>query len=221
MTEQASTSGVQELIDRLSKEGVAEGQRQAEELVTDAQRKADDIVDSARQQANEILRKGREEADQFQAAGEEALRLAVRDAVRDFGARIHDGLRNRLQELVQHQVKDPKIIKRMILEITRQATESLGDEPVEILLSSAVITEEEVRTRFEDGDRDALTEFVQGLIGDDLRDGFTVDLGSQRQGGLVVRVVNQNVEIDLTDEAISELIALHLLPRYRAIMRKA
>ena len=221
MTDQATTSGVQELIDRLSHEGVAEGQQQAEKIASDARRKADDILDSARQQANDILKQAREEADQFQAAGEEALRLAARDAVRDFGARIHDGLRKRLQELVQHQIKEPKLIKRMILEISRRATEGLGSEKVQVLLPAEIISEEESRKRLKAGDSDALTEFVQGLIGEDLRDGFTVDLGSQHQSGLRVRVTNQNVEIDLTEEAITELHSQHLLPRFRAIMRDA
>ena len=220
MSDQPNTSGVQELIDRLSQEGVAEGQQQAEKIVRDAQRKADEIVDSARQQANEILKQSREEAEQFQAAGEDALRLAARDAVRDFGARVHGGLRNRLQALVQQQVREPKLIKRMILAITHRATEGIGDEPIEILLPSETITEEDARRSIEAGNPDALTQFIQGLIGEDLREGFTVSLGSQQQGGLTVRVVNQNVEIDLTDDAITGLLAQHLLPRYRAIMRK-
>ena len=46
------------------------------------------------------------------------------------------------------------------------------------------------------------------------------ELGGRDQNGLTVRVVNENVEIDLTDEAISDLIAEHLLPRFRAIMRR-
>ena len=221
MTDQTTTSGVQELIDRLSQEGVAEGQQRAEKIVNDAQRKADDIVDSARQQANEILKQAREEAEQFQAAGEDALRLAARDSVRDFAARVHGGLRTRLQELVQHEMKDPELVKRMILAITLRATEGLGDEPVEILLPRETITEAEAQKSLEAGNPDALTEFIQGLIGEDLREGFTVKLGSQQKGGLTVRVVNQNVEFDLTDDAIAELLAQHLLPRYRAIMRKA
>jgi V/A-type H+-transporting ATPase subunit E len=221
MTDHTGTSGVQDLIDRLSQEGVAEGQKQAEQIVGEAERKADGILESARQQANHILKEAREQSEQYQVAGEEALRLAARDAVRDFGSRVHDGLRNRLQELVQQQLKEPKLIKRMILEITRQATEGLGDEQVEVLLSPELITEEDARHRIQSGQRDVLTEFVQGLLGEDLREGFTVDLGNRRQGGLTVRVVNQNVEIDLTEESISEHLAQHLLPRFRAIMRKA
>ena len=219
MTENATTSGVQELIDRLSQDGVVEGQRQADTIIGESQRKADDILDAARQQANDILNQAREESKQVQAAGEEALKLACRDAVRDLGARIHDGFRNRLQELVQHQLKDPKVIKRMILEVTRAATDKIDDEQVEILLPPDLIQEVEVRQRIAAGDRDPLTELVQGLTGDKLRDGFTVNLGGRKGAGMTVRVVNQNVEIDLTEDAITELLARHLLPRFRAIMR--
>ena len=62
---------------------------------------------------------------------------------------------------------------------------------------------------------------MEGLIGEDLRSGISVDLGNRQHGGITVRVVEERVEIDLTDEAISELLTQHLLPRYRAIMRSA
>ncbi len=214
------TTGVQQLIDRLSGEGVAEGQRQAEKVVGDAQKKADDILDSARLEANEILKQAREEADKLQAAGDEALQLAARDAVRDFGARIHDGLRNRLQELVHHELQQPDLIKRMILEITGEASKSVADQRVEILLPAEIVSEDEARKRAEAGEPDELMKFVQGLIGQRLREGVSVNLGSQNHSGISVRVVDQNVEIDLTDEAITELLARHMLPRFRAVMRK-
>jgi V/A-type H+-transporting ATPase subunit E len=219
MTDQKTTSGVQELIDKLSEEGVAEGEQRAEKIVSEARQQADEIVESARRQATEIVRKGRDEAEQYQAAGEEALRLAARDAVRDFGANIHDGLRNRLQELVRHNLKEPDLIKRMILEVTRRATEGLEDESKELLLPLDIITEEEARRRIEDGEQDVLIDFVQGLIGEDLREG--TKYGSQHPSGITVRVVDQNIEIDLTDASIGDLLAQHLLPRFRAIMRKA
>lgn len=219
MSEPLKTSGVQELIDRLSLEGVAEGRQQAEQIVADAQKKADSIVESARGQANDILKQAREEAQQFQAAGEDALRLAARDAVRDFGARVHEGLRQRLQELVRHQMKDADVLKRLILAIARKATDDLDDEQLEILLPAESLTEEEIRSTIEGGTPDALTEFMQGVIGDDLREGLRVKLSRRTGAGLTVRVVSQNVEIDLTDDAITDLLAKHLLPRYRAIMR--
>lgn len=214
------TIGVQKLIDRLSDEGVAEGQRQAEIIVAESQQKANDILESARQEANKILKQARAESDKLQAAGEEALHLAARDAVRHFGARMHDGLRNRLQELVHHELQQPDLIKRMILEITGEASKSVGNQPVEILLPPEIISEDEARKRAEAGEPDELMKFVEGMIGQRLREGASVDIGSQIESGVGVRVVDQNVEIDLTDEAITELLARHMLPRFRAVMRK-
>ena len=120
MSEASTTTGVQELIDRLSEEGVAQGQQQADAIVRDAQLAADKLIESARQKANEIVEQARQEADQFRTAGEEALKLAARDAIRDFGSRIHEGLRHRLQQLVQDQMADRELMKTMILEVTRQ-----------------------------------------------------------------------------------------------------
>ncbi len=76
MSDQETTSGVQELIDRLSQEGVAEGQRQAEKIVTNAQAQSGRVLlESARRQASEILEQARPQADEMKSAGEEALRL--------------------------------------------------------------------------------------------------------------------------------------------------
>ncbi|MEM9656926.1 MAG: hypothetical protein AAF961_01065 [Planctomycetota bacterium] len=219
MSEQPATAGIQELIDRLSQEGVAEGRQQADKIVAEAQQKADGIVEAARAEAKQILRTAREQAQQFQAAGEDALRMAARDAERDFGAKVHEGLRERLQELVQHEVQDPEVVKRMIYVIARKATEGLEEEQLDILLPAENLSEDEVRRTIEAGKPDRLTQFLQGVVGDDLRSGITVNLGSRSHGGLTVRVVNKNVEIDLTDEAITDLLAQHMLPRYRAIMR--
>ncbi len=220
MSNDESVSGIQEMIDRLSQEGVAEGERQAAQLVSDAERKADNILDAARHEAKEILRRAREEAQQYQAAGEAALSLAARDAMRDFGSRIHGDWRGRLQELVQYELQQPEVIKQMILEITSQATDRIQDKAIEILLPPEVITETQAREQYASGHADALTDLVKDLVGDDLREGLTISLGSKQQCGVSIRIVDENVEIDLTDETITDLLARHLLPRFRAIMRK-
>ena len=40
-------------------------------------------------------------------------------------------------------------------------------------------------------------------------------------GGARVRLVGEDLEIDLTDDAVSQLLLKHLLPRYRAILQSA
>jgi V/A-type H+-transporting ATPase subunit E len=89
-----------------------------------------------------------------------------------------------------------------------------------ILLPPEGISEDEVRKRIQAGDEDPLTEFVEGMLGEKVRGGISVELGDAEQAGLVVKVINRNVEIELTDQAITDLLAGHLLPRFRAVMRR-
>ena len=122
--------------------------------------------------------------------------------------------------MVHHELKQPDLIKRMILEITAQASESVKNTKVEILLPPQILSEEDARKLAESGDSDELLQFVQGSIGQQLREGVSLRLGEQSRSGVAVRVVDQNVEIDLTDETIAELLGRHMLPRFQAVLRK-
>jgi V/A-type H+-transporting ATPase subunit E len=220
MPEKDSTSGVQELIDRLSQEGVAEGEKRAEEIIQEARQKADHLLETARREASQIVEQANRQADHFRTGGEEALKLACRDAVRDLASRLHEGFRNRLQELVRHELRDVQLLRQMILEIVRKAKPTGEDAEMNVLLPPQAAEEGEIRKRIQAGEEDALTQFVQELLGDEVRKGFTVGLGEDEQTGLRVQVANQNVEIDFTEESISELLAQHLLPRFRAVMHR-
>ena len=96
-----------------------------------------------------------------------------------------------------------------------------ADQSLELMLPTAVIRDEDLRAQIESGNEDALTHFVRQLTGDAIREGIT--LGTTRQGahGLRIQVLDENVQIELTDETICEVLSQHLLPRFRAIMRQA
>ena len=106
MAEQPEASGVQQLIDRLSEEGVSEGEREAERIVAEARQKANDILDSARQQASEILQQARLEADHFRAGGEEALLADV-----DRFAFIEANARLQVEHTVTEEIYDIDIVE--------------------------------------------------------------------------------------------------------------
>ena len=95
----------------------------------------------------------------------------------------------------------------------------IGDQPITVLLPKELVREEEIKQKIESGDDDALNAFVRGVIGQDLREGVTVKLGGRQDTGLTIQVEDENLEIDLSDEAITELLSNHLMPRFRAILR--
>ena len=51
-----------------------------------------------------------------------------------------------------------------------------------------------------------------------LRDVIELVPATQIKGGIKVRLVGKDIEIDLTDEALTDLILKYLLPRYREIV---
>lgn len=79
-TKPIASSGVEALIDRLRNEGVVAGQEKAEDLVLNAQKRAAWIIEEAELEADTLLQQARKQAEDIEAAGQDALQQAARDA---------------------------------------------------------------------------------------------------------------------------------------------
>ena len=54
-----------------------------------------------------------------------------------------------------------------------------------------------------------------------LREGVDLKPSEDMSGGIRIQMVGEDLEIDLSEKAISELLLEFLLPRYRAILSGA
>ena len=100
------SAGVESLIGRLRDQGIAQGQSQAEALVTAAQQQAADIVAAAKREAETIVVKAKDEAGKLKAAGEDAIRLAMRDTLLSLESDLLNVFQNRLGHLVKGTLED-------------------------------------------------------------------------------------------------------------------
>ena len=218
MTEKEQSSGVQELIDRLREKGVEEGREQADQLLAEARQKASATVEKARKQAAEIVRQAKEEADRLRAAGEEALRLAGRDAVLALKEEISEQFSNQVRRLVSHQLRDEKFIERLILEIAGRAVPKDSGQPMELLLPEEVAPPEQEGLQAKGANEGAVGQFVLGLAGEMLREGVTLAAAADHTPGVTVKMVEDDVEITFDEKAVTEFLLRYLLPRFRNIM---
>jgi V/A-type H+-transporting ATPase subunit E len=218
MTEKERSSGVQELIDRLREQGVEEGNEQAEQLLADARHQAAKLLDQARKEAAETLQHSRKEADRLQAAGEEALCLAGRDAVLALKEEISQRFADQVRRLVSHSLSDEQFVERLILEIAGRAVPQDNNQPLELLLPEEMVPLEQLRRHPEEATEGSLSHFVLALAGDLMRQGVTFGSTTDNSSGITVKMVNDDVEITLDDQAIARLLLRHLLPRFRAMM---
>jgi len=215
-----SSSGVDALIARLREEGVTAGRSEAERIIGDAQSQANRILDKAQREARERLDAAHKEADAYRAAGEEALRTAMRDMVLDMKAALMEKFSSDVRRLVSHHLEDPDLMRQMILEVAGRARESAaaqeGDK-IDILVPEKAVGVEELRRNPAELKKGRLTGLVFGLTGDMLRDGVTFSTSDEVQSGIRIHMVDKDITLDLTDQAVADFLLQHLQPRFRAV----
>jgi V/A-type H+-transporting ATPase subunit E len=215
------SSGVDELIAKLRDEGVSAGRAEADSIVGDARARAQKILDKANADARERIEAARKESDAYRAAGEAALKTAMRDTVLDMKTALMERFSSDLKRLVSHQMQDPEVLKQMILEVAgrTRADGEVGDaDELEVILPEEVVGLEELRVNPEELRKGRMTKFVLGLTGEMLREGVAFSGSQDIAAGIQIQLKDKDITLDLTEKAVAALLLQHLQPRFRAIL---
>ena len=213
------SAGVEGLIGRLRDQGIAQGRSQAEAIVSEAEQRAADIVATARQEGDALLVKAREEAVKLKAAGEDAIRLAMRDTILSMEGDLIKEFSSRLQRMVKGALVDQAFLQRLILEAAGRTAPAPSAGPAELLLPAEIVSLDDLRRRPEEAKPGTLMNFVLSMGGGMLREGMSFGVFDDGEAGIRVRLVQEDVQIDLTEGAVTRLLLRHMLPRFRALLR--
>ncbi|WP_321275865.1 hypothetical protein [Thiomicrorhabdus indica] len=216
MSNEQLSSGVQDLVDRLREKGIEEGQRRAEEISGNAKKEAHEIIHAAKQEAEQILNKARHEKEQLEKSGRDGMNLAARDAILELKETLSHQFSEQVHGLVSHHLRDEALLQRMILEIAGKARPSESSGEMELLLPEDVVGLKELRLHPENVQEGTLSHFVLSVSAELLREGVTID--THDGDGIRIRLVEEDIEIDLSTQAITNLFLEHLLPRFRALL---
>ncbi|OQY03307.1 MAG: hypothetical protein B6I22_11905 [Desulfobacteraceae bacterium 4572_123] len=216
-------SGVQQLINRLRDEGVKAGQEESDQILREAQEQASRIVAQAKAEAEKILNKARREIETERAAANDSLRVAIRDTELKMEAELKAGFAAHVKRLVSVELSDREFLRQIVLAIAGMAAgdKACEGQPVEVLLPQDLFETDERETRLTEKGQDRMRHLVLGISGDMLREGVDLKPSEEISGGIRIRLVGEDLEIDLSDQAISDLLLQNLLPRYQAIVTGA
>lgn len=216
---QEISSGVQELIDKLRNQGFNEGKKQEEKIINEARAKASQILLQAQNKADWLLSEARQKIEIEQKSSHEAIKIAFRDSEIALRSKLREAFSSHLKRLVSLELKDKDFLKKLILVIASvKRSEIEHNLPIEILLSDEIFETDEKNLHLNKEGKARLRHLVLGITNDMLREGIELTPSSDIKGGIKVRLVGKDVEIDLTDETLSNLILKYLLPRYRDII---
>ncbi|MDP5217156.1 hypothetical protein Q5Y75_08000 [Ruegeria sp. 2205SS24-7] len=218
-TEQDTAQGIDALIDRLRSEGVQAGSDEAARLTQEAQAKAAQIVETAQAEATKLQSDARDASDRYTKAGEEALNTAMRDAVLTMKSTLMAQFQQDVQRMVSETMSDPEMLKQMVLELVGRARTETGiSEDAKVILPVEVVGPDAIRANADDIQSGQLTKFVLGLTQEMLKDGVALFASSDLHAGIRAQASADGIKLDLSDEAIADVLMQHLQPRFRAVL---
>lgn len=217
-----ASSGVEALLERLKNEGVNAGQEKAESIVTNAQKRAEWIIETAELEAKEILDQARKEQADLKSAGVDALQLAARDAFLKLRDTLLGSFSDEVMRVVGEQMADQSLTEQLILTLAGSVREQTGidaSKHIVISLPENIVGLEELRKNPEELKQGNLSHYTASIAADLLRAGVSFEVDENIKAGLSVRLVDEAMVIDFTDETVSALLLEHIQPRFRALLQ--
>lgn len=197
---------LQELIDKIKKDGVAEAEKEAANIIEQAQKKSDSIIEEAQAKAADIIKNAKSETERMEKSSEEAIAQAGRNMLLSF----KDSLIAELDLIIKAETEkamSKDVLAKLIPQTVLNWSKDTNASELSVLLS-----EKDLK---------------------DLQDAFTTELKEQINKGLEIKpdktiaagfrigVKNGAAFYDFSAESLSQMFAAYLNPKVSAIMKDA
>jgi V/A-type H+-transporting ATPase subunit E len=195
---------VKKICDALRKETLEPALQEAAQIVDDARREAERIVREGREEAERALAEARALVERERNVFQSSLHQACRQALEALKQTIEEKLFHReLARLLHKQTEDPKVIAALIEAVVHALRKDGIDAPLSAYIPAAVPARS-----------------VNALLGSEILERLkekSVLLGAMA-GGASVKLHKENITLDLSDEALKELVAHYIRRDFREML---
>jgi len=186
-------SKIQKICDIIKEETIEPAQQEAREIVENAHLKAQEIIHSAEKQAAEMVAKASRDIEHKKKVFESSLSIACKQSLETLRQKIENDLfNNAFADMSKKMLGNGETLAK----ITGAIVEALERDGIDADISAYVGKAVNPRD---------VSEFLLGKIIERLREKAVV-LGDF-SGGVKVRLHNQRLTIDLSEESIKELVS--------------
>ncbi len=111
---------IQELTDKIYKEGIEKAKKEHDTIVEKAKKEADEIIKSAKQKEKEIIEQANKKADEIKDNINTEIQLAAKQSISKIKQQIANIVTSKqVENPVKTAFKDDEFIKQMILEVLK------------------------------------------------------------------------------------------------------
>lgn len=195
---------VKKICEVLRKETIDPAKKEGDQIIAKARNEGEKIVINAKHEVARLLddakKKIEEERNVFQAS----INLACKKSVDTLKQEIEKSLFNpQLRAFVGERTKDPKVVAELITAIIKGIDKEGIDGDLRALVSKAVNVEAVNK------------ELSKGIL--EQLESKSVELG-EIEGGAQVKIVNRNLTIDMSDDALKSLLASFVRDDFRSVI---
>lgn len=197
---------LQELIEKIKKDGVSSAESAARKIIADAEKKAASIVSDAEVKADSIIKTAKAETDRMEKASEDAIAQAGRNLIISF----RDGINKELSSIVNSETEkamDKDLLKKLIPETVKAWSANLDVDDVSLLLPAK--------------DLKALETSLKTALKAKISKGLVIKSDASLSAGFRIGSKNGSAFYDFSAEEVAALFSAYLNPKTTEIMKKA
>lgn len=196
---------LQELIDKIKKDGVATAEKEAAAIIAEAEKKAEQIIAEAESKAAEIIKNGKNETERMEKASEEAIVQAGRNMLLSF----KDSLVKELDGLIQAETAkaETDVLAKLVPETVKAWAKNADASELSVLLS----------------EKD-LKDLEKGLTAElkaEISKGLEIKPDKTLTAGFRIGVKNGAAYYDYSAESLAEMFAAYLNPKVAGLLKTA
>jgi V/A-type H+-transporting ATPase subunit E len=194
---------VQELIDKIKKDGIETAKEEAARVKTDAEAEARQIIESAKKQADEIVTRGKQDAERSEKAGKAALEQASRNLILAFKGEIQ----TLLDKIVAAQVDasySEDVLKTALPDLLKSWA-AKGEDKLELILS--------------EGNCSKLQGFFKEKLASQLKGGVELKSNRTLGNGFHISSREGSVYYDFSAESVAGQLSAYLNPVLADILK--
>lgn len=199
-------SKLQELTEKIYREGVEKGEQQAQTIIGAAEKQAGAILEGARREADEILVGARKKAEDLRQNIEADLRLSCSQAVQAFRQQITDALVfEAVDTPVAAALSNPATITDFLKAILQSWKPAGCEAP-----SLAVLLPESKRIE--------LDQALKRELQEQLSKGLFLQFSKNIKGGFQIQPAGSSYKISFADDDFKEFLKEYVRPKTRSFL---
>ncbi len=197
---------LQELIDKIKKDGVASAETEAAKIIAESEKKAERIIEDAQAKASEIVKNAKVETERMEKASEEAIVQAGRNMLLSF----KDSLVAELDGLIQAETakaESKAVLEKLVPETVKAWAKNTEAGELSVLLSEKDLKD--------------LEKSLTASLKAEISKGLEIKPDKTLTAGFRIGVNNGAAFYDYSAEALAEMFAAYLNPKVAALMKVA